>query len=93
MEVHKQAFWERKGTEGYPRLWVCTYCFDEVFWQKIPNPDCPTCHHIKTYEDFTLEEIMGWGTEELISKARQAKAQAVAAILLADAKTQDRQLS
>jgi len=57
-------------------------CLSEVFWQKIPNPDCPTCHHTKTYENFTLDEIKGWGTEELFSKA-------VAAKLLANAITQD----
>jgi len=81
MEVYEQAFWERKGAECDPILWVCMHCMSEVFWQKIPNPGCPTCHHTKSYESFTLEEIMGWGTEELISKARQAKAQAVADIL------------
>jgi hypothetical protein len=67
--VHEQAFWERKGGEGDPRFWVCMGCLSEVFWQKIPNPDCPTCHHIATYEDFTLKGIMDWGTEELIAKA------------------------
>ncbi len=79
--VHEQAFWERKGRAGDPRLWVCINCMSEVFWQKIPNPDCPTCHHRATYEDFTLDEIMDWGTDDLISKARQAKAEAVEARL------------
>jgi hypothetical protein len=44
-------------------------CLSEVFYCKVPMPDCPTCQGVSTYEAFTLEAIRDWGTEELIVKA------------------------
>jgi len=44
-------------------------CLSEVFYCKVPMPDCPTCQGVSTYEAFTLEAIRDWGTEELIAKA------------------------
>jgi len=62
-------------------FWVCMNCLKEVFWRKIPKPDCPDCHRPSTYEPFMLENIQEWGDEEIIAKARQAKSEAVAARL------------
>jgi hypothetical protein len=44
-------------------------CLTEVFYRKVPMPDCPSCHGVSTYEGFSLEAIRDWGTEELIAKA------------------------
>ena len=44
-------------------------CLSEVFYCKVPMPDCPTCHGVSTYEAFTLEAIRDWGTEDLVAKA------------------------
>jgi len=44
-------------------------CLSEVFYRKVPMPDCPTCHGVSTYEAFTLEAIRDWGTEDLVAKA------------------------
>jgi hypothetical protein len=43
-------------------------CLSEVFYRKVPMPDCPTCHDVSTYEAFTLEAIRDWGTEDLVAK-------------------------
>lgn len=72
-------FWSVECEEGAPDLLVCMSCLNEVFWRKIPMPDCPTCHGVSTYEAFTLEAIRDWGTEELIAKATRARAEAEAA--------------
>ena len=48
-------------------------CLTEVFYRKVPMPDCPSCHGVSTYEGFTLEAIRDWGTEELIAKAVAAQ--------------------
>jgi hypothetical protein len=47
-------------------------CLNEVFFRKVPMPDCPTCHGVSTYEAFTLDAVRDWGTEELIAKAHAA---------------------
>jgi len=44
-------------------------CLSEVFYRKVPMPDCPTCHGVSTYEAFTIEAIRDWGTEALVAKA------------------------
>jgi hypothetical protein len=44
-------------------------CLSEVFYRKVPMPDCPSCHGVSTYEAFTIEAIADWGTEDLIAKA------------------------
>jgi hypothetical protein len=54
-------------------------CLGEVFYQKVPMPDCPSCHGVSTYEGFTLEAIRDWGTEELIAKAVAAQQASAAA--------------
>jgi hypothetical protein len=48
-------------------------CLSEVFYRKVPMPDCPSCHGVSTYEAFSLEAIRDWGTEELIDKAGAAE--------------------
>jgi hypothetical protein len=48
-------------------------CLNEAFCQKVPMPDCPTCHGVSTYEAFSLAAVQDWGTEELISKAVEAQ--------------------
>jgi hypothetical protein len=53
-------------------------CLGEVFYRKVPMPDCPSCHGVSTYEGFTLEAIRDWGTEELIAKAVAAQQAAAA---------------
>lgn len=64
-----QSFWPVSQREGEPAFWVCMSCLGEVFYRKVPMPDCPTCHGVSTYEAFSLEAIRDWGTEELIARA------------------------
>ena len=64
-----QSFWSVPQSAGEPAYWVCMSCLSEVFYCKVPMPDCPTCQGVSTYEAFTLEAIRDWGTEELIVKA------------------------
>ena len=59
----KQAFWDVSTKQGEPDLWVCMSCLNEVFFRKVPMPDCPTCHGVSTYEAFTLDAVRDWGTE------------------------------
>jgi hypothetical protein len=68
-----QSFWPVPQREGEPPLWVCMSCLSEVFWRKVPMPDCPSCHGVSTYEAFSLEAIRDWGTEDLITKAAAAE--------------------
>jgi hypothetical protein len=64
-----QSFWSVPQRAGEPAYWVCMSCLSEVFYCKVPMPDCPTCQGVSTYEAFTLEAIRDWGTEDLITKA------------------------
>ena len=66
----KQAFWDVSAKQGEPDLWVCMSCLTEVFYRKVPMPDCPTCHGVSTYEPFTLDAIRDWGTDDLIARAQ-----------------------
>jgi hypothetical protein len=68
-----QSFWSVPHGEGEPAFWVCMSCLSEVFYRKVPMPDCPNCHEVSTYEAFTIEAVSDWGTEELISKAHAAQ--------------------
>jgi hypothetical protein len=69
-----QAFWTVSHRDD--DFWVCMSCLGEVFYRKVPMPDCPACHGVSTYEGFTLEAIRDWGTEELIAKAEAAAQEA-----------------
>lgn len=80
----EQDFWKRASEERGQDFWVCMSCLNEVFWRKIPKPDCPTCHGYSTYESFTFQKIQEWGTEELIESASKVRAQAIADILKVD---------
>lgn len=66
-----QSFWPVSHRDE--DFWVCMSCLSEVFYRKIPMPDCPSCHGVSTYEGFSLEAIRDWGTEELIAKAIAAQ--------------------
>jgi hypothetical protein len=66
-----QSFWPVSHRDD--DFWVCMSCLGEVFYRKVPMPDCPSCHGVSTYEGFTLEAVRDWGTEELIAKAVAAK--------------------
>jgi hypothetical protein len=68
-----QSFWSVPHREGEPPFWVCMSCLSEVFYRKVPMPDCPTCHGVSTYEAFSVEAIRDWGTEDLIGKAGVAE--------------------
>ncbi len=68
-----QSFWPVSSREGEPAFWVCMSCLSEVFYRKVPMPDCPSCHGVSTYEAFTIEAIADWGTEDLIAKANAAE--------------------
>ena len=68
-----QSFWSVSQREGEPPFWVCMSCLSEVFYRKVPMPDCPTCHGVSTYEAFSLEAIRDWGTEDLIDRAGAAE--------------------
>jgi hypothetical protein len=72
----EQTFWSVECEKGDPEFLVCMSCLNEVFWRKVPMPDCPTCHGVSTYEAFGLDSIRDWGTEELIAKALNAEAEA-----------------
>ena len=72
-----QSFWPVSHQSD--DFWVCMSCLGEVFFQKVPMPDCPACHGVSTYEGFTLEAIRDWGTEELIAKAVAAQQVSAAA--------------
>lgn len=69
-----QSFWSVSHHDGDPDLWVCMSCLSEVFFKKVPMPNCPTCHGVSTYESFSLEAVRDWGTEDLIAKAEVARA-------------------
>ena len=71
-----QSFWSVPQRAGEPAYWVCMSCLSEVFYCKVPMPDCPTCQGVSTYEAFTLEAIRDWGTEDLIAKAGIAQQEA-----------------
>ncbi len=64
-----QSFWSVPQRDAEPPFWMCMSCLSEVFYRKVPMPDCPTCHGVSTYEAFTLEAIRDWGTEDLVAKA------------------------
>ena len=64
-----QSFWPVAQRDGEPPFWVCMSCLSEVFYRKVPMPDCPGCHGVSTYEAFALEAIADWGTEDLVAKA------------------------
>lgn len=68
-----QSFWPVQTREGEPAFHVCMSCLSEVYYRKVPMPDCPTCHGVSTYEAFTIEAITDWGTEDLIAKAYAAR--------------------
>lgn len=68
-----QSFWPVPQREGTADFMVCMSCLGEVFYRKVPMPDCPACHGVSTYEAFTLEAVRDWGTEELIAKAVAAQ--------------------
>ncbi len=68
-----QSFWAVPQREGEPPFWVCMSCLGEVFYRKVPMPDCPACHGVSTYEAFGLDAIRDWGTEDLIAKATAAE--------------------
>ena len=73
-----QSFWPVSHRDD--DFWVCMSCLTEVFYRKVPMPDCPSCHGVSTYEGFTLEAIRDWGTEELIARAIAAKEEAAAIV-------------
>lgn len=68
-----QSFWSVPQREGLADFFVCMSCLGEVFYRKVPMPDCPACHGVSTYEAFTLEAVRDWGTEDLIAKAVAAQ--------------------
>ncbi|WP_455389194.1 hypothetical protein [Petrachloros mirabilis] len=68
-----QSFWPVPHRKDEPAFWVCMSCLAEVFYRKVPMPDCPSCHGVSTYEAFTIEAISDWGTEDLIAKANAAQ--------------------
>ena len=70
-----QSFWPVSHRDD--DFWVCMSCLGEVYYRKVPMPDCPSCHGVSTYEGFTLDAVRDWGTEELVAKA-VAAAQAAA---------------
>lgn len=72
-----QLFWPVSHRDD--DFWVCMSCLAEVFYRKVPMPDCPSCHGVSTYEGFTLEAVRDWGTEDLIAKAVAAQQEAAAA--------------
>ncbi len=72
-----QSFWPVSHRDD--DFWVCMSCLGEVYYRKVPMPECPSCHGVSTYEGFTLEAIRDWGTEDLIAKAVAAQQAAAVA--------------
>ena len=72
-----QLFWPVSHRDD--DFWVCMSCLGEVFYRKVPMPDCPSCHGVSTYEGFTLEAVRDWGTDDLIAKAVAAQQETAAA--------------
>ena len=68
-----QSFWPVAQRYGEPPFWVCMSCLSEVFYRKVPMPDCPGCHGVSTYEAFAIEAIADWGTEDLVARAKAAE--------------------
>ena len=68
-----QSFWPVAQREGEPPFWVCMSCLSEVFYRKVPMPNCPGCHGVSTYEAFAIEAIADWGTEDLVAKAKASE--------------------
>jgi hypothetical protein len=66
-----QSFWPVSHRDD--DFWVCMSCLGEVYYRKVPMPDCPSCHGVSTYEGFTLEAVRDWGSEDLVAKAVAAK--------------------
>jgi hypothetical protein len=75
--MSEQSFWS-VDDDSAEDLWVCMGCLQEVFYRKVPMPDCPACHGVSTYEAFTLSSVREWGTAELIAKAEAAHVDAKA---------------
>jgi hypothetical protein len=69
--MQTQTVWSKECSNGEPDLFVCIQCLNEVYWRRVPSPDCPACHAVSTYEPFTFNEIENWGTEGLINKAAE----------------------
>ena len=65
-------FWPVECQGNKSDFFVCIICLNEVFWRRVPCPDCPTCHEVSTYKPFTHEGIEDWGTVELKQKALEA---------------------
>lgn len=72
-----QSFWPVSHRDD--DFWVCMSCLGEVFYRKVPMPNCPSCQGVSTYEGFPIEAVRDWGTEELIAKAVAAQQAAAAA--------------
>jgi hypothetical protein len=72
-----QSFWPVSHRDD--DFWVCMSCLGEVYYRKVPMPNCPSCHGVSTYEGFTLEAVRDWGTEDLIAKALAAQQAAASA--------------
>ncbi|MFO0775604.1 MAG: hypothetical protein U0172_13170 [Nitrospiraceae bacterium] len=75
-----QTFWQVPANPGDADLWVCMSCLGEVYWRKVPRPDCPSCHGVSTYEHFTLAAVQDWGTADLIAKATAAASGATSTV-------------
>lgn len=71
-----QSFWP--VAHRADDFWVCMKCLTEVFYRKVPMPDCPSCHGVSTYEGFAMDAVRDWGTEDLIAKAVAAQEAAAA---------------
>ena len=59
-------------------LYVCTACYEQVFWKKIPKPSCHECGAFSSYEPFAIEQIREWASSGLVDQAEKALADIVA---------------
>ena len=57
-------FWEMEQAS----LFVCTSCYEQVYWKKIPT-ECPQCGAYSRYDNFEMNQIKEWGSPGLIEKA------------------------
>ncbi len=70
------TYWPVECKPGEPDLFVCMDCLEEVFRAKVPVQGCPGCGAVSTFEAFSLDSLMEWGTEDLVQKAQATGAQA-----------------
>ena len=72
-----REFW----TVELASLYVCTACYEQVFWKKIPKPSCHECGAFSSYEPFAIDHIREWANSRLVDQAEKALADTAASTI------------